>query len=83
MCSCRLAGRIRQKHMEVRGQWLGIKLPQHQRDLTSMVGGMVYQVLHQERQTDLCGPKRKYLFQGFVCHATYELSLFLLHIRPL
>jgi hypothetical protein len=32
--------------MEVRGRRLGVKLPHHQCDLTSMVSGMVRQMLH-------------------------------------
>ncbi len=40
--------------MEIRGQRLSVELPHHQRDLTSMVGGMVRQMLHQVRQSDLC-----------------------------
>ena len=38
-----------QKHMEIRGQRLNVELPHHQCDLTSMVGGMVRQMLHQVR----------------------------------
>ena len=41
MCGRNLAAAFRQKHMEVRGQRLGVKLPHHQCDLTSMVSGMV------------------------------------------
>jgi hypothetical protein len=79
----RLGGNLRQKHVKVRRRWLGIKLPQHQRDLTSMVGGMVHEVLHQARQTDLCRTKRKHLFQRFICHAICELGLLPLNPRPL
>jgi hypothetical protein len=38
--------------MEVRGQRLGVKLPRHHRDLTSMVSGMVRQMLHEVYQCD-------------------------------
>jgi hypothetical protein len=41
-----------QKHMEVRGQRLGVKLPHHHRDLTSMVSGMVRQMLREVYQCD-------------------------------
>jgi hypothetical protein len=50
---------LNQKHVKVRCQWLVIKLPQHERDLTSMVGGMVHKVLHQVDQTDLSRTKRE------------------------
>ncbi len=67
---------------EVRGQRLGIKLSHHQCDLTPMVSGMVRQMLHQVRQTDLCRAKRKHFFQGFVCQAIHELGLFFFDFRP-
>jgi hypothetical protein len=51
--SCSLAAAFHQKHMEIRGQRLNVELPHHQCDLTWMVGGMVRQVLHQVRQSDL------------------------------
>jgi hypothetical protein len=35
------AGALQEKHMEVRGERLGVKLPQHECNLTSMVSGMV------------------------------------------
>jgi hypothetical protein len=53
MSSRSLAAAFHQKDMEVRGQRLGAKLPHHQRDLTSMVSGMVRQMLHQVHQSDL------------------------------
>src|SRR5271156_980265 len=34
-----------------------------------MVSGMVRQMLHQVRQTDLCRTHRKHPSQGFVCHS--------------
>src|SRR5205807_8373680 len=48
-----LAAAFDQKEREVGGHWLGTKLPHHQSNLTSMVGGMVYQVLHRPRLTCL------------------------------
>jgi len=69
--------------MEVRGQSLGPKLPHHQRDLTPVVSGMVRQMLHQVRQTDLRRANRKHSFQGFVRHALHELGLFFFDFRPL
>ena len=83
MCSRSLAAAFHQKHMEVRGQRFGVKLPHHQCDLTPMVSGMVGQMLHQVRQTDLCCAKRKHFLQGFVCQAIHELGLFFLDFHPL
>ena len=65
--------------MEVRGQRSGVKLPHHQRDLTSMISGMVRQMLHH---FDLCCAKRKHCFPGFVCHPIHELDLFFLNFLP-
>ena len=42
-----LAAPFHQKHMEVGGQGFRAQLPQHQRDLAAVVGGMVRQMLHQ------------------------------------
>jgi hypothetical protein len=72
-----------QKHMEIRGQRLNVELPHHQCDLTSMVGGMVRQMLHQVRQSDLCFAKRQHCFQGFGCYTIHELDLYFLDFRPL
>ena len=57
--SCSLPAAFHQKHMEIRGQRLSVELPHHQCDLTSMVGGMVRQMLHQVRETDLRGANGK------------------------
>jgi hypothetical protein len=78
-----LAAAFDQKHMEVRGKRLGVKLAHHQRDLTSMVSGMVRQMLHEVGQTDLRCAKREHSFQGFVCQAIHELDQFLLNFSPL
>jgi len=51
------------------GERLGIKLAHHEGDLTSMVNGMVRQMLHQVRQAELRGAKRKHSFQGFAGQA--------------
>ena len=69
--------------MEVGGQRLGPKLPHHQSDLTTMVSGMVRQMLHQVRQAGLCCAKRKHFPQGFVRHAIHELGLFFFDFRLL
>ena len=69
--------------MEVRGQRLGVKLPHHQCNLTSMVSGMVCQMLHQVRQAELYSAKRQYGLQGLACYAADELSLFFLDFCPL
>jgi hypothetical protein len=83
MRSRSLARAFYQKHMEVRGRGLGVKLPHHYCYLTSMVGGMVRQMLHQMRQLDLRSAKRKHFLQGLVCHTIHELGLFFLDLRPL
>jgi hypothetical protein len=76
-------GTFRQKQVKVRGSRLGAKLPHHQCDLTSMVRGMVGQMLHQVRQSHMCCTKRQHLFQGFACNVINELNLLLLDFRPL
>jgi hypothetical protein len=66
-----------QKHMEVRGQRLGVKLSHHQCDLTSMVSGMVRQMLHEVRQSDLCRAKGKHFFKdSFVTRFTNSACSF-------
>src|ERR1700757_1700301 len=67
LCIGSFAAAFHQKQGEVRGERLGGKLPHHQRDLTPVVSGMVRQMLHEVRQTDLCCAKRKHPSQGFVC----------------
>jgi len=83
MCRRSLAAAFHKKHMEVRGQGFGVKLPHHQCDLTSMVSGMIRQMFHEVRQSDLCRAKGEHFFQGFVCHPTHELGLFFLDFDPL
>ncbi len=83
LCSRSLTAAFRQKHMEVRGQRLGAKLPHHQCDLPPMVSGVVRHMLHQVRQAGLCCAKRKHLSQGFIRHAIHELGLFFFNFRPL
>jgi hypothetical protein len=78
-----LIGTLRQKYMKVRGGRLRAQLPDHQCDLTSMISGMVRQMLHQVRQSNLGCPKRKYLFQDFICNVIHELNLLLFDFRPL
>jgi len=46
LANCRGLAAVYKEHMEVRGQRLGVKLPHHQRDLTSMVSGVVRHMLH-------------------------------------
>ena len=78
----RLSAAFQQKHMEVRGQRLGAKLPHHQCDLTPMVGGMVRQMLHQVRQTDLGCAQRQHFPQRFICQAIHEFDPFFFNLRP-
>jgi len=54
-----LAVAFYQKHMEVRSHRLGVKLPHHQGDLTSMVSGVVRYMLHEVRQSHLRRAKGK------------------------
>ena len=42
-----IAEMFQQKYVEIRCQRLSAKLPHRQRDLTSMIGGVVDDVLHQ------------------------------------
>jgi hypothetical protein len=58
--------------VETGGQRVCIELPHHQPDLTAMVRGVVGQMLHQVRQTELCCTKRKHSPQSFFCHGMSE-----------
>jgi hypothetical protein len=51
---------FRQKDMEIGRRRLAGKLAHHQRNLTSMVSGMVCQMLHQVRQADVCCAEREH-----------------------
>jgi hypothetical protein len=57
-----LAVAFYQKHMEVRSHRLGVKLPHHHCDLTSMVSGVVYYMLHEVGQSHLRRAKGKRFF---------------------
>jgi hypothetical protein len=83
MCRRRLALAFNQKHMEVGGQRLDVKLPHHQCDLTSMVSGMVCQMLHKVHQSDLRCAKREHFSQEFVGYVIREVGLFFLDTHPL
>ena len=78
-----LAGILHQKDVEVRRPRLGPELPHCQRELTSMVGGVIREVLHQVHQFDLCSSKWKPFLQVVVGHAIYKLDLFSLDLYPL
>jgi len=72
-----------QKYVEVSGYWLSAKLPHHQCDLTTMVGGVIRQMLHELRQSDLSRAKWKELLKFFVCQPIQKLDLLFLDLRPL
>jgi len=57
---CTPAPTFRQKDMEIRRRRLAGKLAHHQCDLTSMVSGMVCQMLHQVRQSDFGCAEREH-----------------------
>jgi hypothetical protein len=82
LCIGSPAAGLHQKHGEVRGERLSAKLPHHECDLTPMVSGMIRQMLHEVRQTDLCFANRKHGSQGFVCYAIHKLDLFFLDFCP-
>jgi len=60
-----------------------MELAHHQRDLAAMIRGVVRQMLHQLRQTELCPANRKHSPQGFLCHGINEFRLFFLDFHPL
>ena len=82
-CGRCCARAFQQKYVEIGGQRFGIELPHHHGDLTAMIRGVVDQMLHQVRQTELCCAKREHFSQRFLCHGTYELRLLSLDFRPL
>ena len=75
-------GILYQKDVEIRRQRLGPELPHCQRQLTSMIGGMIRKVLHEMGQLDACSSKRKHFRQVFVGHALNELGLLHLDFHP-
>jgi hypothetical protein len=72
-----------EKYVKVRCQRLSAKLPHCQRDLTSMVGGVVNNVQHQVHQFDLRSAKGNRFRQAFMGHSIYELALLHLDFHPL
>ena len=82
-CGRCCARAFQQKYVEIGGQRFGVELPHHHGDLTAMIRGVVDQMLHQVRQTELCCAKREHFFQRFLCHGIYELRLLFLDFRPL
>src|SRR6516225_3397232 len=59
-CGRCCARAFQQKYVEIGGQKFGIELPHHHGDLTAMIRGVVDQMLHQVRQTELCCAKREH-----------------------
>jgi hypothetical protein len=74
---------VHYEHGEVGGKRLDGKLAHHERDLTTMVSGMVRQMLHEVCQTDLLCANRKLSVQGFCCYAIHEVDLISFDFRPL
>lgn len=60
VCHDASAPTFHQKDMEIRRRRLAGELAHHEGDLTSMVSGMVCHMLHQVRQSDLCGAEREH-----------------------
>ena len=69
--------------MEIRRQRLGTKLPHHERHLTSVVAGVVDDVLHQVHQAQPRSTKGEHFRQALIVHAIYELGLLRLDFYPL
>ena len=72
-----------QKYVEIRCQRLGTKLPHRQRDLTSMIGGVVDDVLHEVHQGEPRSTKGEHFCQAFIGHPIYESGLLQLDFYPL
>jgi len=60
-----------------------IELSHHQRDLTSVVSGMVREMLHQVPQAQFLFANRKHFCQGRFGQAIHELGLLFLDFCPL
>ena len=69
--------------MEIRCQRLGTKLPHCERHLTSMISGVVDDVLHQVHQAQPRSTKREHFRQALIVQAIYELGLLRLDFYPL
>ena len=60
-----------------------MELAHHQGDLATMIRGVVRQMLHQVRQTELCRANGKHSPQSFLGQRMNEFRLFLLDFHPL
>jgi len=74
---------FQKKYVEIRRQRLSTKLPHRECHLTSMIGGVVDDVLHQVHQREPHSTKGEQLRQGFIVHPIYELGLLQLDFDPL
>ena len=66
---------FQKKYVEIRRQRLSTKLPHRQRALTSMIGGVVDDVLHQVHQREPRSTKGEHSRQALIVHPIYELGL--------
>jgi hypothetical protein len=72
-----------QKYVEIRCQRLSAKLPHRQRDLTSMIRGVVDDVLHQVHQGQPRSTKGEHFRQALIGRPIYEFGLLQLDFYPL
>jgi hypothetical protein len=74
---------LQKKNVEIRCQRLSTKLPHRQRELTSMIGGVVDDVLHQVHQGEPRSTKGEHFRQALIGHPIYEFGLLQLDFYPL
>ena len=73
---------FQKKYVEIRRQRLSTKLPHRERHLTSMIGGVVDDVLHQVHQREPHSTKGEHFRQALIVHPIYELGLLQLDFDP-
>ena len=74
---------FQKKYVEIRRQRLSTKLPHHERHLTSMVSGVIDDVLHQVHQREPRSTKGEHSRQTLVVQPIYEVGLLQLDFYPL
>jgi len=71
------------KYVKICCQRLSTKLPQGEHHLTSMIGGVIDDMLHQVHQPEPSSAKGKHFRQVLIVHPIYELGLLQLYLYPL
>ena len=74
---------FQKKYVEIGRQRLSTKLPHRERHLTSMISGVVDDVLHEVHQREPRSTKGEHFRQTLVVQPIYEVKLLRLDFYPL